>query len=262
MKLDPRIRELHLARYGATDEIDDYLRTLENLRGVPDDKRGENHHMLAKFVWGEYANLKENPWNRLRVSRAIHVALTELQSRFEERLRIALLLMKGQSQDAHITACRLNGRRNVESGHLARLRTPEHQRAASKRRHELYPNLSRETAAIYFTPKHQRAAAKLAGQKNVESGHLDRIRPSKASLREQLALARTPEHQRAAGRVGGKVGGKSRSIAKIAACCENLKKSRTPEHQRVASQAANHLRWHLNRVDGFNPACALCFQVV
>jgi hypothetical protein len=104
--IDSRIRNEHIARYGATDEIEDYLRTLENLVPVPDDKPGQNHHMLAQSVWVRYADFKTHPWNRLRVSRRIHIALTELQSRFEERLRSAVLLMKGQTVEAFLEGIR------------------------------------------------------------------------------------------------------------------------------------------------------------
>ena len=154
--LDPRIRDEHIARYGATDDVGAYLRTLGGLLSyvVPDASyRAQNHHMLAKSVWPQYANLRIHPWNRLRVSYALHTALTDIQSWFEERLRGAACLMKGQStEDFYETArkngkiqgrknvtsghlakiAHLGGKKHVESGHLARLRTPEHQRNAGK----------------------------------------------------------------------------------------------------------------------------------
>ena len=135
--IDSRIGENHIARYGATDEVQDYLRTLENLRVVPDDQPGEDHHMLARSVWPEYGDLKVNPWNRLRVSYRIHIALTDLQSRFEKRLRVALLMMRGQTVEARRESCSIGGKRGYEL-------YPTLASERAKRTHERYPNLASE----------------------------------------------------------------------------------------------------------------------
>ena len=171
--LDPRIRSEHIARYGEI-ETERYLSVIHNIPASPDDKLGENHHLLARSIWPEYANLKAHPWNRLRVSRAVHTALTELQGEFEQRFRFAALMMKGLTTDAQLEARRKGGtiggkiggkrtqelhpeiyreigKKNVESGHLARLRTPEHQRAAGK------------------------IGGKIGGAKHVASGHISRL---------------------------------------------------------------------------------------
>jgi hypothetical protein len=123
--LDSRIRTEHISKYGESDEILGYLHVLEVLPVISEDSPGENHHMLARSAWPEYSNLKNNPWNRLRVSYGVHTALTELQSRFDKRLRIAALLMKGLSSEAHLEIARRGGRvqgkKNAASGLLALL---------------------------------------------------------------------------------------------------------------------------------------------
>ena len=118
--LDPRIRDEHIARYGATEDVENYLRTLESLLSyvVPSGYPAENHHMLAQSVWGRFSNFRTHPWNRLRVSRKLHIALTELQGRFEARLRYAALLMKGKLTEAFLESIRWAGekRRGIPTG--------------------------------------------------------------------------------------------------------------------------------------------------
>src|ERR1700733_9137327 len=162
--LDSRIRKEHIARYGATDEIEDYLRTLEGLLSyvVPVGYVAQNHHMLARCIWPEYSSLAVHPWNRLRVSYKIHAALTELQSRFEERLQLAMLYMNGKTAEAFLETRRsggkTQGRKNVESGHLARIRSN---------------------------------AGKAGGRTNAQSGHMAR-------------LGRTGVGGRIGGKIGGR----------------------------------------------------------
>ena len=155
--LDSRIRKEHIARYGATEDVDSYLRTLEGLRPLSDDEAGENHHMLAKSIWPEYGDLKANPWNRLRVSYALHTALTEIQSWFEELLRFAALMMKGQTADARLETCsragkiggKIGGKVSVESGHWARLlKLGLGGKIGGKRAHERHPNLMSEIGEV------------------------------------------------------------------------------------------------------------------
>ena len=192
--LDPRIRKEHVARYGTADEIEDYLRTLEGLLSyshtMPVGYRAENHHMLARSVWPEYSNLTDNPWNRLRISRALHIALTELQSRFEERLRHAALLMKGQSAEAFLKNAQATGRMHKARG--TGIFAPGMKGKGAKRRHELHPNLSSEimkrTMKTHPTllsdngkrrhELHPHLASEMGknqGKKNVDSGHLASI---------------------------------------------------------------------------------------
>jgi len=48
MRIDSRIRQLHVARYGATDDVESYFGTLGSTRPLRDDEPGENHRMLAQ----------------------------------------------------------------------------------------------------------------------------------------------------------------------------------------------------------------------
>lgn len=194
--LDPRIRELHIARYGAED-TERYLAVIENVPVLPDDKRGENHHLLAASTWPECKNLKANPWNRLRVSHAVHAALTQLQGEFEARLNGAALLMKGQSVEAHLAACRrggtkggqIAGRKNIESGHWVRIRglgaskggkiggktAVESGQLASVAGMGGRVAVESGQLARLRTPEHQRKVAAASGRKAVESGRLTHI---------------------------------------------------------------------------------------
>jgi hypothetical protein len=78
---------------------------------------------------------------------------------------------------------------------------------------------------IRQSPKAKEAQSK-SGRRNVESGHLASIRTFEGSSK------------------GGKMGGRSKSSEKLAACALNF---------RVAS----HKRWHVNR-QIINPSCELC----
>lgn len=238
--IDSRIRQLHVARYGTSDEVEGYLRTVENLVPVSDGKPGENHHMLMKSVWPEFADLKTNPWNRLRVTRAIHTALTELQSRFEERLRYVSLMMKGQSAEAQLAACsrggrtqgRIQGRKNAESGHIARIATPESCSKGGKTTYARHPELARENGrraaesgqlVSVATFESCSMGGKTQGRKNVESGQWDQVRVLGCSK-------------------GGKIGGR---------------KNAESGHFARVRKIGLHTRWHINR-DVINPACSLC----
>src|SRR5580698_804972 len=210
MGIDARIRSEHIARYGATEAVETYLSVLERVPTVPNTAQGENHHMLARSIWPEYGDLRTHPWNRLRVCRGVHTALTELQSRFEDRLMFAVFLMKGQSVDAQFDACQRGGLKNIESGHLDRIRTLEvcsmggkantleHLRRISsiggKRVNELHPNQMSEigkvggskggkrTAELYPNLASERGrkggrlggliGGKIGGRMHVESGHI------------------------------------------------------------------------------------------
>src|ERR1700733_6989917 len=206
-KLDPRIREELVAKYGATEDVLAYLRVLEVLPDVPDDEDGENHHMLHRSAFPQYVSLRTNPWNRIRIHRGVHTGLTELQARFDLRLRRAAMQMKGKSAEAWLEVCRLGGKRVHEL-------YPNLASEMGKRAHMLHPNLARKTGKIagrisvesgrlasYRTPEHQRKAAAAAGKKNVESGHmqsLGRAQGKKNVESGHWASLRTSEHQRMA----------------------------------------------------------------
>jgi hypothetical protein len=188
--IDPRIRLEHVSRYGATDAVEAYLRVLENIPPVAENTPGDDHHMLARSTWPKYANLKVNPWNRLRVHRGVHTALTELQSRFEDRLRVAVFMMKGQSLEASLdskrrggrlggkigskTGKRASGRRAVESGQLASIRSRE----ASVKGGTITGRRNVESGHMIRLLKSgaNSRGGKTQGKKNIESGHLARMR--------------------------------------------------------------------------------------
>lgn len=113
--------------------------------------------------------------------------------------------------------------RNVESGHLARLRTKKHQieagRIGGSRVHELYPKQS-----VEWSRKGGSIGGVISGRKAVESGHLARLR--------------TKEHQQEAGRKGGQAAVDSGQVVSLA-----------------------HLRWHVRR-GIVNTNCGLCQESV
>jgi hypothetical protein len=185
--IDPRVRSEHVSRYGATDDVEAYLRVLDNTPTLSNDLRAENHHLLAQSIWPEWADLKENEWNRLRVSHEVHAVLTELQGRFEPRLQHAALLMRGQSTDAHQSSCirggKVSGMKHVKSGHISRI---------GKINGAIQGKRNVESGRIYTigTLEGRRKAGRLA----VESGHLASIRSHESSSR--------------GGKTGGKIQGK------------------------------------------------------
>jgi hypothetical protein len=232
--LDPRISELHIARYGATD-TERYLSVINNIPALPDDKRGENHHLLAASTWPEYKNLKANPWNRLRVSHAVHAALTELQSEFEARLRHAALLMKGQSVEAAFfaqsKAGKKGGKRNAERDPgLMRIKTfdslSKGGKHGSKVANCLQWRIRRGQSCICGTHS-EIQLVEIPIRINVMTSVL------RATLRSR--------RKQTAGRIGGKVTGRMNVES------GHLESLRTPEHQRMAGMIANCLRWNIRR---------------
>jgi hypothetical protein len=172
--LDSRIRELHVVRYGV-EPTERYLAVIANIPSLSDNRRGENHHLLARSIWPEYADLKANPWNRLRVSRAVHIALTQLQGEFEGRLRFASAMMLGQSVEALRVAGRKGGKvagaLNVISGHMKKLRESGACRRGGKlggkRVCKLYPEMMAEC---------RQRGGKTSGKAALESGQLASIK--------------------------------------------------------------------------------------
>lgn len=231
MILDPRVRSEHVAKYGDAD-TERYLSVIANVPTLPDGKRGENHHLLARSIWPQYANLNENPWNRLRVSRAVHIALTQLQGEFDERFRIAALRMSGLTVEAHFEMCSRAGRKGgtiaVTRGVGIHALTHE-QRSANGRR-----------------------AGHIGGRKNAKSGHL-----------KNLA---TFESCSKGGRIGGRRNAESGQIMTIATF-ESRSKAGKKGGEIVGRKniesghlaRINHIRWHVNR-DRVNPKCSLCVE--
>jgi hypothetical protein len=232
--LDSRISSEHIARYGPID-TERYLAVIKNIPELSDEKRGENHHLLAKSIWPQYANLKANPWNRLRVSHAVHIALTDLQGEFENRLRRAALLMKGQSTEAFLEMCRINGtlqgRKNVESGHLARI-----QKLGASLGGKITGNITKERRIGIFALGMAAVGGRIQGKKNVESGHISRlgtiqgpIQGNKNIESGHLARLRTPEHQRNAGIKRGMTAVASGQLAEAAMkgrCSQNIRRGK------------------------------------
>jgi hypothetical protein len=149
------------------------------------------------------------------------------------------------------------GRKHVESGHLAKLRTPEHQRNAARSAHKLHPTLARDngrvggriggvkgaatamrnkTGIFGRSPEQRLEDCRKGGQRNIESGHIASL-GRKAVASGRLASYRTHEHQVAAG----------------------LAASAKRGHLAFVIQGRNamHIRWHVNR--GItNQNCELC----
>jgi hypothetical protein len=268
--IDSRVREFHISKYGETEDVLDYLRVLESLTPVPDNEPGENHHMLAKSAFPEFADLNANPWNRLRVRRGLHIGLTKIQGWFDARLRHAALMMQGMTAEAFLETAKRNGtiqgKIAVESGQLAEARqaiNPERRKERSKilgkRVHELYPDLARQN-----------------GLRNVANGHMAKIQPIGCRLGgiargnhpenlEQVRNMATPESRAAGGRIAGKINGRknveSGHLARIRPSPERsrelLSRYRTPEHQARAGRKGAHVNQHVNR-GIVNPACVLC----
>lgn len=209
-EIDFRIRDEHVKRYGCTEDVESYLRTLEGLRPLRDDEAGDNHHMLAQSVWPEYSILKTNPWNRLRVSWAIHNALTEIQSWFEERLRSAALLRKGQTAEAFLAACSSGGKvvhavkgedgksaHAVKAGKRCHELHPNRQSEISKRTHQLHPNLASQMGKVAkrrwdaLTPEQRREA----NRGNIEAANQWRLaNPEQAAeIARKGSASRSPE---------------------------------------------------------------------
>lgn len=119
----------------------------------------------------------------------------------------------------------INGRRNVENGHLARLRATDHQRKAGQAGGR--KNVESGHLARLRTTEHQQSAGRITGRNNVESGHLARLR--------------TPDHQKSAGQIAGRRNVESGHLASL----------RTKEHQssagRLGGIKAAHINWHVKR---------------
>jgi hypothetical protein len=199
--IDSRIRELHVARYGATDDVEAYLHVLETLPDMSDDN-GENHHMLAKSIWPEHAKAS---WNILRIHRGVHTGLTELQAMFEPRLRHITLMMKGQTVDAYLESCRRGGK---TAGKMAveqkkGIHSPEMRGVGGKIQGKIAVE-SGQLASI------RGMGGRISGKMNVESGHLARIRINggKTQGRKNAESGHMARIQKMGLGLGSKIGGK------------------------------------------------------
>lgn len=277
--IDPRVRQLHISKYGETEDVLDYVRVLEDITPVPDDKPGENHHMCAKSAFPEFADLKAHPWNRLRVSRGIHIGLTKIQSWFDGRLRVAVLLMKGMTAEAYQehqrVAGRLGGKRTrelypdlakrrgrtsgrkaVESGQLAGIRG-----MGGKKLYELGQGL------FGMTPEQRQAASKLGGEicgkKNAENGHMEKICTAEVRSKGGKTQGRKNVESGHWARlcssgIGGKVGGARTQELHPELYREiGRRTAEKPGHMARIGKAGSHILWHVNR-NIVNPACSLC----
>lgn len=177
---------------------------------------------------------------------------------------------------------RVSGRQNAKSGHCARIAA-----AGGRRNHELHPE---QSIAI--------------GRRNVENGHMDRIRAlpqTREAMRRTgrvLGLrfgsvmaesghcariahlggranaergagifAMTPKQRAAASQKGGRIGGrtnvKSGHLQSISALGGQAHvrsghlQAITAMGGRIGAPIVNHNRWHIKR-GIFNPVCALC----
>jgi len=117
----------------------------------------------------------------------------------------------------------VQGRKGAENGHLARLRTPEHQKMAGL----LGGQKNIESG-------HIQALGKIQGRKNVENGHFVRVS--------------TFESRAKGGQASGRKKVESGEIYRMV----------TPQSCSKGAQAANHLRWHVKRKIT-DLACGLCF---
>jgi len=135
---------------------------------------------------------------------------------------------------SHREAMRKVGRKNVESGHIFGVATPE------------------------SCAKGGRVGGRTSGRKNAESGHLARI----------AALGRTPESCAKGGRIGGRKAVESGHLARIAAFGgriggrisgrKNVESGQLAEaRKKIDHQKRIHIRWHVKR--GIKKeGCALC----
>jgi len=119
-------------------------------------------------------------------------------------------------------AGKISGRKHVESGHLASLRTTEHQIAAGKRAGEVSV---RNKTGIHNPDFDHVSAGRLGGLKHVESGHLQRV----SSL-------------------GGKASGPivGRRNADSGRMCE-VQKMGLGLGGLIGGPKGMHIRWHVNR---------------
>jgi len=207
---------------------------------------GERHHILPRKEFPEHV---KNPNNLICVSAADHLrahywlALCAPGCESFQRMFFLMANMTCASQtstddlskyaevyengrEAQRKAAgvqgKIRGRNEVENGHLASLRTPEHQRAAGRA-------AGRKAARNGHLPAAQAKARKRLGEigwyeelgrRNVESGHIQAL-----------------------GRMQGRKNAENGHLAGLL----------TPEHQRRAA----HTRWHVRRRMA-NPTCALC----
>lgn len=180
----------------------------------PQKAATQDHHICPRK---QFPELEHEPENLITLYTPLHMHAHELLHAAVPELWARSKWIAGASEGG-----RLGGLKSVE------LRIGVHARSPEKRAED----------------------SRKAGRKNVESGHLARLR--------------THEHQVAAARAGGKIGGKVKSAAKTAArrkCKENgtgiFALGIAAKAGRKSAPLNNHTRWHVNR-GIVNPACELC----
>lgn len=127
------------------------------------------------------------------------------------------------------------GRKAVESGHLASLRTPEHQGAAAKCAGR--KALESGQLASVRSIEHSAKGGRKSGQISIANGHLKRI----------VALPQTIAAKKKLGRLRTENGFMERM--------RNLPQSK--EAQRRGARISSHKNWHVRRAIA-NPDCELC----
>jgi hypothetical protein len=185
-------------------DLSDYFRELEELRVVALNRRHKRkrtylHHICPQAQFPEYA---DEPANQIRLTIAEHVHVHDLLSIAVPELYVVPSFIAAAAFRTRAECCRagraaaavnkangtsvydpriqmkgasaggkVSGRNNVESGQLARNRTPEHQRKASKRSNEV----QKKKGLGFYNREFQRKCA-LAGSRagNHEYWHVRR----------------------------------------------------------------------------------------
>jgi hypothetical protein len=144
---------------------------------------------------------------------------------------------------------RIQGRKNVENGHLTRIRTRE---VCVK------GGLAGGKAAFASGALARNSA--LAGQKNLESGWAAEL-GRRAVESGQLRNVTTPESCAKGGRIGGIIAGQIaiQSGRLMQMCVLGGRKHIGTGHLNKIGRRGVHVRWHTNR-DVVNPNCNLCQQ--
>ena len=266
---------------------------------------GERHHILPKKEFPEHRKSLDNliritAGDHLRAHYWIAICAPECESfqraffmmaNMKRALQVdigdlpkyAEIYEKGRKAQRIAASAqgKIQGRVAVDSGLLASLRTPEHQKEAGRA-------AGRKAVKNGHLPAAQEKARKRLiemgwyeelGRRNVESGFiqaLGRDQGRKNVENGHLASLRTPEHQAAAGRARGQQsrdsgwakklgeiygkraaeGGHIQRLGRIQGRIQGPIQGRKNAEDGTLERA-RHIRWHVKRGIG-SPACALC----
>jgi len=144
---------------------------------------------------------------------------------------------------------RIQGRKNVESGQLASVRTPESCAKGGRigGRKNVESGHMQAIGRIY---------GRIQGHKNVESGQLASIQSLGGRISGRIQGRKNVEsgHLTSIASMGGRIGGcRNVESGQLASICV--------EGGRAASLINNHKRWHINRGISKPETCALCKAV-